>query len=160
MCCERKWEWYSVSTGKTKPPFFKHMVHNRGANSPGRDPAAHTRWQDAFILASMDVFGTSRVSTVCVEAETDPEGVGGLEGVLWSLRRSLRLRRRGELAGLNQGLRLRPDKVILRLHLWALPPLNDLRRKGRKGLSERAAMYVCIVKYNNNCKLENANAIP
>lgn len=144
MCCERKWAWYSVSTGKTKPPFFKHTVHNRGANSPGRDSAAHTRWRDASILASPDVFGTFRVLTVCAEAETDPEGAGGLEGVLWSLRRSLRLRWRGELAGLNQGLRLRPDKIILCLHLWALPPLNDLRRKGGKELSERAAMYASI----------------
>lgn len=85
----------------------------------------------SFVLTSADMAGIFRVLTACVEpAETDPEGVGG--PVLWSLRRSLRLRRRGEFTGLDQGLRLRPDKVVLCLHLWTLPPLDDLSRKERK----------------------------
>lgn len=67
----------------------------------------------------------------CLETDTDPEGVGGLEGVLWFLWRCLRLRRRRELAGLDQGLRIWPDIVVLCLHLGSLPPLDDLGRKER-----------------------------
>ncbi len=93
------------------------MVRNRRAYPSGQQFTPADR--PGFVLTSADMVGIFRVLTACAEAaETDPEGVGSLEGVLWSLRRCLRLRRRrGELTGLDQGLRLRPDKVILCLHL-------------------------------------------
>ena len=122
MCCEMEWE-------KTNHPSLNTYSD--------RDSAFNTGWKDSFVLTSPGMVGICLIFRVWVEAETDPERVGGL--VLWSLWRSLRLRRRGEFTGLDQGLRLRPDKVILCLHLWALPPLDDLR--GRRGRGERAARY-------------------
>lgn len=126
---------YALWSGVRKPNHPSLNTYCRRANASDRDSAVYTRWQDSFVLTSPGMVGICLILRVWVEAETDPERVGGL--VLWSLWRSLRLRRRGEFTGLDQGLRLRPDKVILCLHLWTLPPLDDLREEE----SERAARY-------------------
>lgn len=114
-----------------KPPFFKHMVHNRRGN---QDVPVYTRRQHGFVFTPLDMVDIYFLEFEHFKwsAETDPEGVWGLEGVLWAFWWSLRLRRRGEFTGLDQGLRLRPNKVILCLHFWTLPPLDDLRRRERE----------------------------
>lgn len=66
-------------------------------------------------------------------ADSYPKGVGGLEAGLDGVGAGLGRGGRGELGALVLILVLGggPHHLVLRLHLGALPALNDLWRRGR-----------------------------
>lgn len=123
---------------KNKPPLFQDFLDNSGESHSGWDPFSRFHPWTGHCCLLQTLFSGAALSELGLP-RTHPQGVWVLEGVLRVLRRGLRLRRRRQLAGLDQGLRLRPDKVVLCLHIWSLPPLDDLRR--RRG---RREIKVCL----------------
>lgn len=79
--------------------------------------------------------------------QTDPEWEGSPGRVLlWGVG----LWGRSPSTGHNQRLRLWPDKIILCLHLWTFPPLDDLRGKERRNTMKERKPQILTLKVTCN----------
>lgn len=153
MCCEMKWEMCSLYTGKTKPPFFKHTVHNRRAT---QDSAVYTRRQRGFVLTSPDMVGIYfiffRVWTVWVECGDWPRGSRRSWGgpVVLGKKLEAETERGVHWAGSGTEAEARQSRTLSASLNASSSGWSEKEREGGRGeergrrLNERTARYVSI----------------